>query len=248
MDRARFSFIAHSTHTHCNPVSAAKVERLIGMLGLTSASRAVDIGCGKAELLIRLSERFGCRGTGVDRGGPFADAATDAARARAPGLVTVVHADAKDFVRSQREGGYDAALCLGASHALGEVKSTLTELARLCAPGGHVLLGEGYWKKPPEQAYLDTFGGSAGEVTTHAGNVRHGVNAGLVHVFSAVASEDDWDEYEGQYLRNVELFLAAHPDDPDAEAMRARIRAWNTAYLTWGRETMGFGMYLFRKP
>lgn len=248
MDRTRFSFIAHSTHTHCNPIGTTKVERIMGMMGLNNSSRAIDIGCGKAELLIRLAERFGCHGTGVDHSGPFADAATQAALSRAPSLVTIVNADAKDLVRTQSDHSFHAALCLGASHALGDAASTLAQLARLCTPGGSILLGEGYWKRPPEQAYLDSFGGSADEMTTHAGNIRKGLDAGLTHIYSVVASEDEWDDYEGQYARNIELFLAANPSDPDADAMRTRSRSWNIAYHTWGRETMGFGMYLFRKP
>lgn len=43
----------------------------------------------------------------------------------------------------------------------------------------------------------------------------------------------------------VERYVAAPPNDPDAPAMKARIDAWRALYLRWGRDTLGFGTYLF---
>jgi len=51
-----------------------------------------------------------------------------------------------------------------------------------------------------------------------------------------------------QRLGNVERYVLDHPDDPDAAAMRKRIRTWRDGYLRWGRTTMGFALYLHRKP
>ncbi len=42
--------------------------------------------------------------------------------------------------------------------------------------------------------------------------------------------------------------LAAHPDDPDRDAMLARSAAWRDRYLAGGREAFGFGLTLLRKP
>ena len=42
--------------------------------------------------------------------------------------------------------------------------------------------------------------------------------------------------------------VRANPHDPDAQAMLERIRPWREAYLRWGRDTLGFGLYLFRLP
>jgi hypothetical protein len=38
------------------------------------------------------------------------------------------------------------------------------------------------------------------------------------------------------------------PDEPGADEMRAHIRRWNDAYRRWGRDTMGFALYLHRVP
>ena len=62
------------------------------------------------------------------------------------------------------------------------------------------------------------------------------------------ALDDEWDEYEWRYARPVETFVAENPDGPDAEEMLRKIRTWRDAYLRWGRDTLGFGLYLLRRP
>ena len=63
---------------------------------------------------------------------------------------------------------------------------------------------------------------------------------------AAVSSDDDWDRYEWLHCRAVEVYCKEHPDDPDSPAMLERIRGWRDLYLKWGRDTLGFGVYLFR--
>ena len=50
MNRQKFSAIAHRDHDYCNPISAAKIERLLDLLPLDETSRVLDLGCGRAEL------------------------------------------------------------------------------------------------------------------------------------------------------------------------------------------------------
>ena len=59
MNPQKFSAIAHRDHDYCNPISAAKVERLLDLLPLDETSRVLDLGCGRAELALRIIERFG---------------------------------------------------------------------------------------------------------------------------------------------------------------------------------------------
>jgi hypothetical protein len=49
------------------------------------------------------------------------------------------------------------------------------------------------------------------------------------------------------YNRAVVEYVASNPDDADAPALRERIQDWREAYQTWGRDTLGFGLYLFKK-
>jgi hypothetical protein len=77
--------------------------------------------------------------------------------------------------------------------------------------------------------------------------VAAGEAAGLMPLYAAVSSEQDWDEYAWRYSTAVETYAAEHPDDPDARGMQARIQGWRRLYLTEGRRVMGFGLYLFGK-
>lgn len=248
MDRARYSFIAHQGLVYCNPIGSARMERVVAVTSLSRGLRVLDVGAGTGELLIRLIERHGVLGVGVEREAIFAEEMRRAALARVEtSMLEVVESDAKAYVREATPGSFDAAFCIGASHALGDYTMTLRTLSRLVKPGGHVVMGEGYWKRPPDAEYLASFGGTAEEMSTHAANVEEGVAMGLIPLYATTASQDEWDEYEWTYSANIEKHLLAHPEDPEADQMRERCRAWRSGYLRWGRETMGFGVYVFQR-
>ena len=56
MDMWKFYDITHRQHEICNPTSHEKLDLLVELLRLPKGAQVVDIGCGKAELLIRLAE------------------------------------------------------------------------------------------------------------------------------------------------------------------------------------------------
>ena len=139
-------------------------------------------------------------------------------------------------------------ICMGSSQAIGSFADALAWSARALKPGGTALFADGYWKAPPAEAYLAVLGATADEMRTHAENAAAARDAGFRVLATMTSSDDEWDEYEGLYCAAMERYLDAHPDDPDADAMAARIRRWHDAYLRWGRDTLGFGFYLLLKP
>lgn len=244
MNRTRFSLIAHRDHTFANPLGEEKIDRLLGLLELPPEGQVLDIGCGNAELLIRLIERYNVTGTGVDPNAEALDEGRRRAQDRIPVERLRLHAlPAADF---QPDRSFDAALCIGASHAYGDYSQTLAALKTLVRPGDRILIGEGYWKRDPDPEYLALLGAEPDELTTHADNVSRAVAAGLTPLYSVTSSDDDWDHYEGLYCRAVERFVAAHPEDPESPEFAAYIRRWYAGYLRWGRDTLGFGLYLFQ--
>lgn len=245
--RDKYSFVSHVGLSILNPIPAAKLDEVIELLPIDSRARVLDVGCGKGELLIRTIARHGCGGVGLDRSHAFLADAQAAAAARIPGARLELHAvDASAFV--VEPASYDAACCVGSTSIFGDTRAALRALARIARPGGFVLLGEGFWRKEPDPAYLASFGGRRDELVTHAETAAMGVAEGLVPHYACVASDDDWDRYEWLHCRAVERYAAENPHDPDAPALLARVRAWRDAYLRWGRETLGFGLYLFAKP
>ena len=115
-------------------------------------------------------------------------------------------------------------------------------------PGGYLLIGEGYWQRKPHADYVAFLGGSDAQYLDHRGNVQAGVDAGLIPMHAATASADEWDDYEWKYSRSIERYAGEQPDDPDVPEMLKRIRRWRDAYLKWGRDTLGFAVYLFYRP
>jgi SAM-dependent methyltransferase len=243
--RERLSAIRHGDLPFHNPLDPAVVDEVLDVAGLGPADRAVDLGCGPGELLVRLAERSGCGGLGVD----LASAQIEEARRRAAARAPQAGLEFEAVDAGEIEGQFALAACVGSTHALGGLDAALQRLAALTRAGGHVLVGDGFWAGPPSDAYLEALGGATrDELPEFAGLVRAGEPHGLTAVYVRVASEADWDRYEWTLTANGERFLAEHPDAPDAQ----ELRAWNDASRdrilgSGGRGTMGFALVLLRK-
>jgi SAM-dependent methyltransferase len=240
VDRTRYSSIAHRDHSFYSPLSEQTVDALIERLQLVPSARVLDVGCGKAEMLVRAVERYAASGVGIEPNRSFIE------RARRHARVVLHAADVQDVQLAGES--FDAAFCIGSTHAFGKYADALRELAALLRNAGCLMVGEGYWKRPPDPRYLDVLGGGADEFTSHEANIRAGEALGLRLRFAATSSEAEWDAYEGLYAASIERFAAEHPADPDRDAMLERSRGWYASYNKWGRSTLGFGVYLFEKP
>ncbi|MEO6928521.1 MAG: methyltransferase domain-containing protein [Casimicrobiaceae bacterium] len=247
MNLQKFSAIAHRDHDYCNPMSATKVERLLDLLPLAEASRVLDLGCGRAELSLRIIERFGSQVVAIDNSSLMLDAARERAQwTGALGRLHLDNIDIRNFAADPET--FQLTVYLGAGGIDGGIGGVCRKLKTWTQPGGYVLIGEGYWKRKAPSEYLAVLGGNEFEYLDHRGNVQAGIDAGLVPMHAVVASDDEWDEYEWKYARSIERYVREQPDDADAVAMLDRIRRWRDAYLRWGRDTLGFGAYLFYRP
>jgi SAM-dependent methyltransferase len=247
MSPHKFSAIAHRDHAYCNPIAATKIERILDLLPLDSDGAALDLGCGRGELALKLIERFGVRVTAVDVSKPMLDAARERARScRALERLQLVEIDIAEF--SPQPESFDLSAMLGGGGIAGGIAGICSKLAEWTRRGGHVLVGEGYWARPPAPEYLAHLDAKPDEFRDHRGNVQAGIDAGLIPLHAFVASPDEWDEYEWKYSRSIERYALEQPADPDVPAMLERIRRWRDGYLRWGRDTLGFGVYLFQRP
>ncbi|HYE18179.1 MAG TPA: class I SAM-dependent methyltransferase [Tepidisphaeraceae bacterium] len=236
-----------------SPISDAKADRLVRWLGLAAGQRVWDAGCGAGEFLLRaVAACDGVAGLGVDQDATGIAAARAAAAAR--GLATRCafregDANAPEFAR----GEYDVAICIGSTHAFGAGEAAYpSAIARLRAavrPGGLVLIGEAYWKQPPAPEYLALLGDPAGIYRDHAGNVAFAEARGLTPVYATTSTDDEWDEFEWSHQARIRQAAEAAKGGagPDGAARLARAKAWRDGYLRWGRATMGFGAYVFRR-
>jgi SAM-dependent methyltransferase len=254
MDTWKFYDITHRDHVVCNPTSVAKLDEIIGLLDLPAAPRILDIACGKGELLLRLGARYGSgpggggfRGVGVDIS-PFHIAELRAAAVRrAPDAdLELLEMGGADY--AAEPGSFDLAVCVGGSRIFGGHAGTLRALRDAARPGGQVLVGEPFWRAEPDPAYLASAGFRREEFGTHAGNVAAGAAEGLVPLLALVSNGDEWDRYETLQWRAAARYAAAHPDDPDVPELLSRVERSRHEYLTWGRDVLGWALYLFARP
>ena len=235
--------VIESRHELQNPTSADKIRLLGDRLGLGPDSRVLDLAAGRGGPALLLAREFGCRITCVERAPEFA--AAGARRVEAAGLtalVEVIQADARTF-RPEREA-YDAALCLGASFVWDGVAGTVAALAPAVRPGGFVVHGEPYWRTWP---LPDGFRVEDGEdFVTLPRTVERIERTGLDVVSLIASSEDDWDRYESLRWLTLDEWLAANPDDPQAEEFRALGRRHRDRYVRWTRELLGWAIFVAR--
>jgi len=247
MEHSQFSYIGHSRHKFNNPMSEAKLVHTLSLLPLNPGGRVLEIGSGHGELARRLVHQFDIQVHAVENSALALEEARRLTSENAPeSHISWMQEDAGTYLSTVENGYFDAAICVAASHALGGMESTLRHLSRVVRPGGSILIGEGYWKKKPDASYLGALGTEEQELLQYDTTVLLGERFGLTPLWAVVASEDDWDRFEWNYSLAIEEYCQEHPEDPAVNEMQDKIRSWRRTYLTWGRDTLGFGLFLYR--
>jgi SAM-dependent methyltransferase len=228
--------VAERDHDIQNPTSPEKIRLMGEWLRLGPDSRVLDIACGKCGPALVLASIFGCRITGVEQYSGFVAAARErVAEAGLGELIEVVESDGREFPLEPE--AWDVALCLGATFVWDDLDGTLSALVPAVRPGGHVVVGEPFWRRSPPVGMDDM--GYVSLAETGARVERHGVS--LIGVISS--STDDWDRYESLHWRAVEDWLAENDDDE----IRRESEEHKRNYLA-RRDAFGWAIFLARKP
>lgn len=246
MDMWKYFDITHAEHVLCNPLSVKKLDTLIGLLRLDPGSQVLEIAAGKGEFITRLAEKYNIGGVAVDLSPYCVTEAREKLRQRAPAVdITVLEMDGAAY-EPDAPASFAMTVCLGASWIFEGHRGTMAALKKMTVPGGMIVVGEPFWRREPAPAYLaaddwdrDTFG-------THYENVQKGEALGLSLEYTLVSSLDDWDRYEGLQWYAAAEYARTHPDDPDVETLMQRVAHSREIYLKWGRDTLGWAVYLFR--
>ena len=244
--RWRFTTIAHAGRSILGPVSDASADAMLSRIDASRPARVLDVGCGKGAMLVRALERWGATGIGIEPNPAFAAEARALAEQRLDsGRVRIIERDYRlELVEGER---FPLVICTGALHAFGDGGAVAPGLEELLAPGGHALIGPGYWRQRPTRDYLEITGIAESEMDPLDQLLERVRRAGwrLLAVHESTPAE--WDEYEHAYAANVRAWCKANPRDPDAAAFRARIDRWADAYVRWGRDTMGYALLLLQR-
>lgn len=249
MDIWKFYDITHRFHVLCNPMSCEKLDGLVRLLHLPADARVVEIATGKGEFIIRLAEAYdGISGIGVDIS-PYciADAEKKLSMRLPNARLRFKTMDGAKFASEVQES-FALGACIGASWIFGGHRRTLEALVAMVKPDGWIVVGEPFWLREPSAAYLEAAELSSDSFGSHADNVVIGEKLGLRLTHTIVSNADDWDEYEGLTWYAADRHARSHPEDPDVPALLDRVAKEKAAYLNWGRGTVGWAIYAFRKP
>jgi SAM-dependent methyltransferase len=195
------------------------VERVASM-GIGGGSRVLDLGCGPAELLRRIVERTRASGVGVDT----SHFALDEARARIARSSAGDRIELRlaDVTQIERRCEHDVVLCIGPGWDAGGWSSLAQWAAGFVALGGHVVLGEGAWRRRPTAGELRTLGTELDAYPKSQSVERIVGQYGVQVLWSGRATSEDWDAYGERYRSAMLDFARSTPDDPLAAAARER--------------------------
>jgi SAM-dependent methyltransferase len=224
------SRIAHAYLRFANPMSEMAVDAAIEALPLRAEARVLDTGCGSGEILLRtLKSHAPAHGLGVDLD-PHCIAE---ARLRANGLPA--RFDVQDA--TEIHGTFDAVINVGSSHAHGGFPAVL-EALRALAP--IALYGDGFWQRPPSDAFLAALGGATVDELADLDGLRAAIaDLGFEILHESLASPRDWAAYEETLAANAERHAT-----PDTLAYARRIR--DRRALPNGTDTLGFALFVLR--
>ena len=242
MNREQISRIAHADHPIKAPLDDDSVRRLLERGVPRGNERVLDLGCGSGEWLLRaLTTRPHLHAEGVD----ISEDALAQARRAASDLgvqerLVLHHQKAEDFVSSQ---SFDLVLSVGATHAFGGLLPTLAAARKHLAPGGRVLIGEGFWDRAPSQEAIEMIG----DFTDLATTVDRVVADGWTPVDGHVSTRRELDDYEWACWGSLASWALDHPADPDSSHALTTATTRRSEWLRVYRDTWGFVSLILRQ-
>jgi SAM-dependent methyltransferase len=236
-----FHAVAESQHELQNPTNAEKI-RLVGAAArLGPDSCVLDIASGRGGPALVLAHEFGSRFVCVEKWPGFAAVARD--RAEAAGVAHLIDVHEADGAEFPLGGGYDAALCLGATWIWDGIVGTARALAGAVRGGGHVVIGEPYWRRWPLPPGIADDG-----FVPLPETVERFESARLRLVALVASSEEDWDRYESLHWAALEAWLAANLGHPQFDEIRDQHERSRRVHLEYRRELLGWAMLVGWKP
>ena len=247
MDIWKYYDITHRKHSIMNPMSKEKLDRLYSLLNLETKTRVLDIACGKGESLIRLAELFGISGIGVDISPYFLKHCINEREKRIPNSdIEFIEMDGSEY-KCKDSKLFDLSMCIGASWIYKGYKGTIEALKKMTKPRGFIIIGEPYWLKEPSIEYLKMSSIEKDLYNSHYDNIDVGEKSGLYCIFNLVSNHDDWDYYETLWWWSTMDYVTENPDDPDNQEILEKVKRAKEEYLLYGRDTLGWAIYVFRK-
>jgi len=226
MDEDEIGMLTQGNMNIMNPVSEKKLILAGKYANLKPGMSVLDVGCGNGTLLSLWHKEFGISGTGIELQKASAARAKELLRGTG---ISVIEGDAAKCIP---EGPYDTVCAFGTSFIFGGAEKTLESLAGFVKEGGSLVIGDRFWKKesvPPD------FAREWRDVPTSLELVSTARYLGLTLAGMLSASDEEWDQYESAVWQNAV-----------SENLYDYFEQIQDEYLTYGREYMAWGCFVFR--
>ncbi|MFJ2269252.1 SAM-dependent methyltransferase [Streptomyces sp. NPDC087849] len=242
MNREQISGLAHVDHPIRSPLDDASVRQLLERGLPRGDERVLDLGCGGGEWLLRALAAYpNLLAEGVDFSEEALGQAREAASRRGvQDRLVLHHQEAAEF-RSPHL--FDVVISVGATHAFGGLLPTLAAAREHLAPGGRVLIGEGFWERPPSPEAVEMLG----DFTDLAATVDRVVADGWTPVHGHVSTRRELDDYEWACWGSLASWALDHPEDPDSAHVLDTATIRRTEWLRVYRDTWGFVGLVLRR-
>jgi hypothetical protein len=237
----------HSRLVFNTPLSNERSTELVTFLTRYARGSIVDVGCGWAELLMRVLEaNDAVHGVGIDLSAADFEHANSVAGERGiAGRLEMICGDVKDRLPELVQG----AICIGASQIWGppveanqplDYSAALAALRKLVSRGAPVVYGEAIWSKAPTDAAVAPLAGRMDEFVF----LPQLIELASKHSFAVVrvheATLDEWDVFESGHQAKYALWLSEHPTEhPDAAEVQTLARRQQEAYFGGYRGILG---------
>ncbi len=146
------AYSSAAAQSHLNAIDDTFVDHAIRLVGKRERGRAIDIGSGPGQIVLKLARRLTrWKFVGVDRS-PNMIAQGVASLAPASDLAGRVHFYVADGNQLPfHDGSFDLVVCNSVLHHIAEPQKLLVEILRLAKPGAAILLRD--LRRPSRLAY-----------------------------------------------------------------------------------------------
>lgn len=242
MNREEISRLAHADHPIASPLDDDSVRRLLESGLPRGDERVLDLGCGGGEWLLRaVAGRPHLTAEGVDVSeSALAHAGEAANRLGIRDRIVLHRQEAADFASP---APFDLVLSVGAAHAFGGLLPTLAAARTHLAPGGRVLVGDGFWEHAPSREAVEMLGDFTDLPTT----LDRVVADGWTPVHGHVSTRRELDDYEWAWTGSLASWALDNPADPNSSQAFAAAATHRSEWLRVYRDTWGFLCLVLRR-
>lgn len=241
------SLSSHLDLAFMAPLSEERAAKLIDFVSTNLSGTVIDVGCGWAELLMRILQLTpDAQGMGIDLDDTSIARARSLARERGiDDRIVLIAGDAKNHLPESA----DAVICIGASQVWGppveakmplDYRSALGALRTMLKAGSPAIYGEGIWAATPTPQAIAPLAGRIDEYVSLPDLLDIARASGFVVMQAHQATLDEWDAFESGYVARYARWLASNPPDhPDVPSVRGKVERQSNAYFRGYRGILG---------